>query len=34
MPDPDYAGNPPGCFHVVIGLFILFFLALILKSCL
>ena len=34
MPDPGYADNPPGCLLVVVGLFVLFVLAVILKSCL
>lgn len=34
MPDPDYADNPAGCLLVVIGLFLLFLLALVLQSCL
>ena len=34
MPDPGYADNPPGCLLVMVGLFVLFVLALILQSCL
>lgn len=33
MPDPDYAGNPPGCFHLLVGLVVIFIVALVLKSC-
>ena len=34
MPDPGYADNPPGCFALLIGLVLIFFVALILRSCL
>jgi len=34
MPDPGYADNPSGCLALVIGLAVIFFIALILQSCL
>jgi len=34
MPDPGYADDPSGCFPLLIGLLLIFFVAVILKSCL
>ncbi len=33
MPDPGYADGPPGFLLLVIGLFVLFIVALVLQSC-
>ena len=35
MPEPGYtSGGPPSLFHLIIGLVVLFVLAMLLKSCL
>jgi len=34
MPEPGYADNPPGCFHLLLGLVVILVAVLIFRSCL